>query len=137
MHDLAQRIQSMRAHLGYTQAEIAARVKVKYRSWQDYESGKSIPGGKALNGIASLGINTNWLLTGTGPMWMNSGDQMAALGLLEVVADAMGEIMIELHETCTTEVNDGIANAFAKLYRRLSRRPDPSTIELITGNKRT
>lgn len=47
---------------------MAAAVGCGLRSWQDYESGEKHPGSKVLYGLAMLGINTNWLLTGEGPM---------------------------------------------------------------------
>jgi len=38
------------------------------RSWQDYESGTKVPGGQVFAGLAELGVNANWVLTGHGPM---------------------------------------------------------------------
>lgn len=59
-----ERLKYAREFLGMTQKEVAARCSVSVQMWQAYESGKSVPGGKVLEGLARLGINVNWLLTG-------------------------------------------------------------------------
>ncbi|PWG62818.1 hypothetical protein DEM34_10650 [Spiribacter halobius] len=52
--------------LGYTQSGIARECGSKLRSWQDYEAGVRTPGAQVIAGLARLGINANWLLTGEG-----------------------------------------------------------------------
>lgn len=63
---LADRLKKARESLGYTQKDIATAINTNPQTWQVYESGKSVPGGKVLEGLARLGINVNWLLTGAG-----------------------------------------------------------------------
>lgn len=63
---LAVRLKTARETLGKTQRDIASGCSVSVQMWQGYESGKSVPGGKVLEGLARLGINVNWLLTGEG-----------------------------------------------------------------------
>lgn len=65
---LADRLKKARESLGYTQKDIATAIKTNPQTWQVYESGKSVPGGKVFEGLARLGINVNWLLTGVGPL---------------------------------------------------------------------
>lgn len=65
---LADRLKDVRVSLGYTQKEIASAVAVNTSTWQVYESGTSVPGGKVLEALAGLGFNVNWLLTGNGYM---------------------------------------------------------------------
>lgn len=69
--ELHERIKIARESLGLNQKEIAQKLDIAYRSWQGYEDGDNIPGGKALGNIASMGINLNWLLTGKGVMALN------------------------------------------------------------------
>ena len=66
------RIKSVRNHLGCTQKDISEHVGCKFRAWQSYESGKSIPGGKVLAGLSKLGVNVDWVLTGDGEMMDNT-----------------------------------------------------------------
>lgn len=65
---LAERLKHAREHLGYTQKEMANAVSVILQTWQVYEAGKSVPGGKVFESLARLGFNVNWLLTGEGMM---------------------------------------------------------------------
>lgn len=123
MDKLAQRLQLVRSHFGYTQAQMAEKIKVKYRSWQDYERGKNIPGGKVLEGIALLGINTNWVLTGHGPMHNVGRSGGARHGLLDMVAAAMREVILENAKYGCGDTHECIADAFTQLYGKLSAQP--------------
>lgn len=66
--NLGMRLKGVRERLGYAQKGIAEAAGSKLRSWQDYEAGAKMPGSQVIAGLAKLGINTNWLLTGEGPM---------------------------------------------------------------------
>lgn len=65
---IADRLRVARESAEYTQTGIAVAVGSKLRSWQEYEAGNRMPGGAVFQGVAKLGINVNWLLTGEGPM---------------------------------------------------------------------
>jgi len=45
---------------------MAEAIGSKLRSWQEWEAGNRIPSGQALTGLARLGVNVNWILTGEG-----------------------------------------------------------------------
>ncbi len=47
---------------------MAEKIGCNFRSWQDYEAGKTIPGGAILSELVKLGINANWLLSSEGCM---------------------------------------------------------------------
>lgn len=64
--DLGKRILQVREALGKSQREFAAAMNASFRALQDYEAGMTVPGGKALEGLARLGVNVNWILTGSG-----------------------------------------------------------------------
>lgn len=70
---LSERMSTARNDLGKSQKELAAILKISTKSWQDYELGKSIPGGKVFESLVRLGFNANWLLTGEGPMRVDDG----------------------------------------------------------------
>lgn len=69
MDEISSRIRAARERLGYTQSRMAEAVGGKLRGWQEYEKGRSQPGGRVLAHLVALGINANWLLTGEGPMF--------------------------------------------------------------------
>lgn len=66
-YGISSRLKEVRELLGYTQKGVAEAVGGKLRSWQDYERGLKMPGGSVFEGLARLGINVNWVLTGEGP----------------------------------------------------------------------
>lgn len=66
--ELSERLKIVRTSLGKEQKEVAELLGISYRSWQDYEQGKSVPGGKVFEALVKQGFNANWLLTGDGEM---------------------------------------------------------------------
>lgn len=54
---------------------MAALLQLSFGAVRDYEAGKSVPGGKALQAYASLGFDATWLLTGEGEMRKGEGGQ--------------------------------------------------------------
>jgi len=62
--ELAQRLIEAREELVLTQKELAEKLQIGWRSIQDYEQGRAVPGGGALAGYARLGVDATWLLIG-------------------------------------------------------------------------
>jgi len=69
---LKDRLKELRLLLGYSQREMADLANVNMQSWQVYESGSSVPGGKVLEALAHKGFNVNWVLTGVGSIYVDS-----------------------------------------------------------------
>lgn len=65
---LPERLKKVRAYTGKSQKDISSALGISTRTWQIYEEGGSVPGGKVLEGLANIGIDINWLLTGVGEM---------------------------------------------------------------------
>lgn len=65
---LPERLKALRAYTGKSQKDISSTLGISTRTWQIYEEGGSVPGGNALEGLAKIGIDINWLLTGEGEM---------------------------------------------------------------------
>lgn len=63
---LAERLKTIRGLSGNDQKTMAEQLGISFRSWQDYELGKSVPGGKVFEALAKMGYDANWLLTGEG-----------------------------------------------------------------------
>lgn len=70
-----ERLKIARETLGMTQKSVAKAFGISYRSWQDYEGGVNPPGWKAIEGLANLGININWLLSGYGQVKTGSDEK--------------------------------------------------------------
>ncbi|MEQ8864230.1 MAG: helix-turn-helix transcriptional regulator [Thalassobaculum sp.] len=64
MQSLAERLREARHRLGLTQADLAKRLGIKYRTLQDGERGLSLPGARILEAYARENVDINWLLTG-------------------------------------------------------------------------
>lgn len=65
---IGSRIKSARKAIGLTQDAFAEKTGIPIDTLRKYEGDKSQPGAVAISGIAKSGINTNWLVTGTGEM---------------------------------------------------------------------
>lgn len=87
---LAERLKTVRESAGNDQKTMAEQLGISFRSWQDYELGKSVPGGKVFEALVKLGFNANWLLTGEGAMQKDGGAYPLAEGLQ--TADMTGEL---------------------------------------------
>ena len=72
MHSFSARLKAAREQLALSQKEFAELIGASFRACQDYEGGKSLPGGRVLTAIAKTGISLDWLLTGEGETWRNS-----------------------------------------------------------------
>ncbi len=62
---LTARLVQARRTIGATQKELAKQLGCAWRSVQDYEQGKAVPGGQVLASYGELGVDLNWLLNGT------------------------------------------------------------------------
>ncbi|WP_295499419.1 helix-turn-helix transcriptional regulator [uncultured Ralstonia sp.] len=68
--DVATRFRAFRARLKQSQEQLGAAIGGTKRGIQENETGRGLPSGRVLRGLALLGLNVNWLLTGDGPMLM-------------------------------------------------------------------
>ena len=71
-----ERLKAARSYLGLTQAGMATQMNVSLRAYQTYEANESQPKAADVAGLASAGIDLNWLLTGANPgdLWVVSKD---------------------------------------------------------------
>lgn len=132
MKGLTVRLKRIRTHLNLTQSQMADAVGVKYRSWQDYETGKSIPGGKVLAGIAKLGINTHWVLTGDGQILAGARPAVSCgEGVMQTIADTFWDELQNISPDIPPAERRAIARAFTALYARLSPKPDEHPLHAL------
>lgn len=110
---IPERLKEARIALKYTQTRMGEAVGGKLRSWQEYEAGKRMPGGHVFEGLAALGINVNWILTGEGPKLISdlggppseaeqstgsgaSPDFALVAEVLDVITEVLSERQLEL-----------------------------------------
>lgn len=98
--EIGARLRELRSVTGDSQRSFAEKVGAAQRSWADYETGRSIPGGLVLAGIAHLGFNTNWVLTGEGEL---------RLGAVEMRSDS-SPLNEGLLEACISGVEKHLAD---------------------------
>ena len=90
---VGERLKEAIKQLGTTQKLFAKAAQIPLPSLSDYIRGKSMPGGEAMHGISSIGINTNWLLTGEAPMLLADLVAPAPAG---VNVDAMVQAIVAI-----------------------------------------
>lgn len=87
LKEIGGRIKHARQLLNLTQDEFATEAGAKSKSGlQDNERGRSMPGGHIIGALAKKGINTNWIFTGEGDCWLQSGYQAGGAGSTVLVA---------------------------------------------------
>lgn len=70
--EIGGRIKQARKALGLTQEAFALEAGAKSKSGlQDNERGKSMPGGAIISCLAKRLVNTNWIFTGAGEMFIS------------------------------------------------------------------
>lgn len=89
LRTIGQRLAYIRAQSGESQTEIAERVGVALRTWQNYEQDKRQPDAEALVSLFRLGWSPTWVLTGMEPLLG------AGLGTSQ---DLSGEALMVSHE---------------------------------------
>jgi len=89
--DVTTRIRAVREAFGYTQKKLCAAIDMPLPSLRDYELGKRIPGGDALEKFSRAGVNLHWLVTGQGEMFMPDHGQVLAVEIaLAIKASGKG-----------------------------------------------
>lgn len=141
---LSQRLSQVRHHLGFTTNEMATCVGLKDRqSWERYERGETSPKADVLSHIANMGVNTNWLLTGTGLMQIATNnlierpaaDDESVLKIIEMIAE---ELLKVIEKDRLQSPPDHVAEAITACYRMLKRshgqlQDDSATRYMIIG----
>ncbi len=66
---MKERIKELRRHLGLTQQEFAAKIRIDRSAIANYERGTRAPGNTVIDQICQkYGVSEEWLRTGEGPM---------------------------------------------------------------------
>ncbi len=92
------RISDVRSHLGLSQADLAARLGLPLRSYQNYERGEREAPTSLVRGLYELfRVSPIWLLTGQGAMQDTSGHEK------EIDSNLLGQV-IEAVETFSSDL---------------------------------
>jgi phage repressor protein C with HTH and peptisase S24 domain/DNA-binding transcriptional regulator YiaG len=68
--EVGSRLGLIRRDMGLKIDAFETKTGIPVSTLKKYESGISMPGGEALSGLVAAGININWLLSGTGQMYI-------------------------------------------------------------------
>lgn len=95
---VGQRLKAARARLNKTQKEMAEAAGIPFDTYQKYEGDSSMPGGQALGGLALLGVDLSWILTGHSGAGLAPAavDANLLVTVIEGVNRALGARGIEL-----------------------------------------
>ncbi len=80
---IAERLRAFRLKIGLNQDEAAAKFGIAYSTYKRYEGAKIWPDSEVIAEMMRVGLNSNWLLTGEGPMLLADLKQQPALGALD------------------------------------------------------
>ncbi|WP_188055607.1 XRE family transcriptional regulator [Oryzomonas rubra] len=94
---IPQRLKEIRLFMGLTQSEMAQRVGVSNRSWQQYEGGAK-PKTDLLMELLKLGFDVNWILSGRGNMLLPTPE-----------SNKDGYVAIDVYGGCVRDVSDRLA----------------------------
>lgn len=92
--EISDRLKMVREHAKLDQKEMADYLGISFRSWQDYELGKSMPGGKVFERLANLRYNVNWIFTGQGSMRLDPWEVCESHHRYESAADMEKEYVL-------------------------------------------
>ncbi|MDO8608244.1 MAG: helix-turn-helix transcriptional regulator [Phaeospirillum sp.] len=89
---IAERHRQLRACLGITQSEMAARLRIGLRTYASYESGERLPLAETLAALGQMGFNIHWLITGEGQMRPGGVGASATASPAALDADLYGQV---------------------------------------------
>ena len=116
---LAERLKAARESIGYTQREMAKAINSNsVQTWQVYEAGSSIPGGKVLEALSRMGFSVDWLLTGTGTM---KRDDNIIYERVRLIVEVFHEFLIDRGWTPPPDV---IAKHVADIFKVANEREE-------------
>lgn len=125
---ISDRLKEIRLSLEYTQTRMGEAVGGKLRSWQEYESGTRMPGGSVFAGLARLGVNVNWILTGEGPQMRTAAQTPGEAAAVDI--ELLGELlkMLRQHQDkCGRRyVPEDEAAIIAKMYQYVIEEETPT-----------
>ncbi|MEQ9143806.1 MAG: helix-turn-helix transcriptional regulator [Parvibaculaceae bacterium] len=74
---LGERLRAVRQSMGLSASKMAGMWGLERKTWERYEHGDGAPKANVLIGLARMGINEVWLLTGMGDMDAAAGPRTA------------------------------------------------------------
>lgn len=77
----SERIKKLRKYLDLSQKDFGEKIGVGTSHVSQWERNLSMPSSKALIGMAHIGVNINWLLTGDGEMMIEDPSSLKSEGI--------------------------------------------------------
>lgn len=82
---IGDRLRDARKKLDMTQSRLASSAGIPLGTYKKYEGDDRVPGAEALAGLAKVGININWLLSGDGPVLLHGDARRAHVDMVQDV----------------------------------------------------
>lgn len=99
------RLHQVREALNLSQRDLAGKLGVTGTAWQNYESGKNVPGGSVLKALFDLGVNMNWLFSGEGEMFLPTARrQIPVRAAEEFDGPALEELQRQIQERFLADI---------------------------------
>ncbi len=100
------RVREFRKHMRYTQAQMGELLGIPQNTYANYESGSRRLPQEVQEKLGNLGLNLNWLATGTGPMTQVTGAVNATPA--PSTMQASGALGVDYSQGLPREVRDAI-----------------------------
>lgn len=111
---------------------MAQAVGKSFRVWQQYEEGKTVPGGKVFESLASLGFNVNWFFDDDVPMLrQETAKPSATAGAIPDDDIGLGE-SVELLAKIYNSGNQVLVRAIAANLHAFSEAVDNKALAMQT-----
>ncbi|CAO3372674.1 helix-turn-helix domain-containing protein [Azospirillum argentinense] len=133
MVQLGDRLKAVREFLGETQKSMSRRFRLGENTWQSYELNGKLPKGETLAELAALGIDMNWLLTGTGRMRASADPPDPGDGALPAPPRESRPSRPVLDLTLLSEAIALVEQGLADRRRRLSPRAMGKLVAALYG----
>lgn len=115
-----ERLKAVRSLWGITQPEMASRMGVSLRAYQNYETNEREPKVGDVAGLVTEGVDLNWLLTGDGQMRRDALPVAAPPIDYELLSQVIEGVELLLTKLRKTLAPDKKAKVITMLYRSFS-----------------
>lgn len=138
---IGNRIKAWRESINLKQPDAATQLGIPFSTYQKYEMDLRAPGAEAMECFARAGINTNWLLTDDGPMFLIQLAEGAAKYRIEDADQGNGFVSIPVYEEIEASAGHGALPPdihavqvlkFSEEWIRHELRAAPSDLYLIS-----
>lgn len=124
-----ERIKELRRHLNLTQEEFGAKIGIKKSAISQLESGKSTPSAQTVSMMCDkFGVNREWLVTGSGPMFRPRTKE-------EQLGDLFREVALDPDDAFRKKIFLGLAKLDPEDWKLVEKLVDKMLSEQGKGDR--